>query len=246
MSYTNLKKEYGVSYILTSSNPKTDKSVKYGYYTVICHFAPAKLNGQVNICESASPACLKTCLNTAGRGFMPKSVIARKNRTLFYLNHKVEFMIQLDIELKRAERKAKKLGLKLAVRLNGTSDLPDFAIEVARKYEKIKFYDYSAHKSTLFETLPENYYVTFSRKENNTFAVHTALERGYNVSVLFASMVKDTKAHTRTVPQEYLGYPVIDGDKHDLRFLDPKGVIVGLSPKGNGKIKQDKTGFVVR
>ncbi len=34
------------------------------------------------------------------------------------------------------------------------------------------------------------------------------------------------------------------GDKTDLRFTDPKGVIVGLYAKG--KAKQDASGFVVR
>jgi hypothetical protein len=35
----------------------------------------------------------------------------------------------------------------------------------------------------------------------------------------------------------------IHPDEHDLRFLDPEGVIVGLTAKG--RAKQDKTGFVV-
>ena len=38
---------------------------------------------------------------------------------------------------------------------------------------------------------------------------------------------------------------MIDGDLHDLRHLDPKGVVVGLSSKGN-KVKRDMSGFVVR
>lgn len=29
------------------------------------------------------------------------------------------------------------------------------------------------------------------------------------------------------------GYPVIDGDEHDLRFLDPTPCVVGLKPKGS-------------
>jgi len=45
------------------------------------------------------------------------------------------------------------------------------------------------------------------------------------------------------VPETYLGRPVINGDETDLRFLDPKGVIVGL--KAKGKAKKDTTGFVV-
>ena len=44
-------------------------------------------------------------------------------------------------------------------------------------------------------------------------------------------------------PEQWYGWPVINGDEHDLRFLDPEGVIVGLTAKG--RAKQDKTGFVV-
>jgi hypothetical protein len=47
------------------------------------------------------------------------------------------------------------------------------------------------------------------------------------------------------LPATWHDYPVIDGDTHDLRHLDPKGVVVGLSPKGN-KAKHDRSGFVVR
>jgi hypothetical protein len=35
----------------------------------------------------------------------------------------------------------------------------------------------------------------------------------------------------------------VDGDKDDLRFLDPQGVIVGLKAKGDAK--HDDTGFVI-
>lgn len=47
------------------------------------------------------------------------------------------------------------------------------------------------------------------------------------------------------VPAEWNGMRVIDGDEHDLRHLDPRGVIVGLTPKGR-KAKRDTSGFVVR
>ena len=46
------------------------------------------------------------------------------------------------------------------------------------------------------------------------------------------------------LPEEYLGYPVIDGDTTDLRFLDDTGVIVGLLAKGDAK--KDTSGFVVK
>jgi hypothetical protein len=37
---------------------------------------------------------------------------------------------------------------------------------------------------------------------------------------------------------------LVDGDEHDLRFLDPKGCIVGLRAKGDA-IK-DTSGFVLQ
>jgi hypothetical protein len=45
------------------------------------------------------------------------------------------------------------------------------------------------------------------------------------------------------LPETFRGLPVIDGDKDDLRFLDPKGVVVGLKAKGSAK--HDKSGFVI-
>ena len=36
---------------------------------------------------------------------------------------------------------------------------------------------------------------------------------------------------------------VIDGDKSDLRFNDPKNIVVGLYAKG--RAKKDQTGFVL-
>jgi hypothetical protein len=83
--------------------------------------------------------------------------------------------------------------------------------------------------------LPPNYHLTFSRSETNEADCLKVLEAGGNVAVVFA----DGK------PMRWHGYPVIDGDKHDLRHLDPRGVVVGLAPKGV-KARRDTSGFVVR
>jgi hypothetical protein len=44
------------------------------------------------------------------------------------------------------------------------------------------------------------------------------------------------------LPDSYMGKTVINADEHDLRFLDPMGVIAGL--KAKGRAKKDTTGFV--
>jgi len=46
------------------------------------------------------------------------------------------------------------------------------------------------------------------------------------------------------LPEEYMGKPVFNADDTDLRFLDPKGVILGL--KAKGRAKKDTSGFVRR
>ena len=48
---------------------------------------------------------------------------------------------------------------------------------------------------------------------------------------------------TSKLPLTFNGVRVIDGDKYDMRFKDPKNVIVGL--KAKGKAKHDCSGFVV-
>jgi len=45
------------------------------------------------------------------------------------------------------------------------------------------------------------------------------------------------------LPKFFKGLKVIDGDKHDMRFLDKSGVVVGLVAKGQGK--KDTSGFVI-
>ena len=58
---------------------------------------------------------------------------------------------------------------------------------------------------------------------------------GLNIAVVFRRKAD--------IPAEYLGLPTIDGDRDDMRFLDPKGVVVALYAKG--KAKHDTSGFVV-
>ena len=58
--------------------------------------------------------------------------------------------------------------------------------------------------------------------------------RGMNYAVVFKN---------KLLPVGYEGYPVINGDSTDLRFLDPKGVVVGLYAKG--RAKKSDSGFAV-
>ena len=218
-------------------NPKTNKSMKGGYYTPILHMLPANLSGY-NVCPNASDGCKMACLNTAGRGGIIKkgettNLIqeARRKRTLMYFKDRENFYYQLSREIKNAENRAKKRGLKLAVRLNGTSDLRHENSQIMQEFNHVQFYDYTAIPNR--RNLPANYHLTFSRKENNDSDVLKAIQNGLNVAVVFE----------KYLPKTFLGLPVFNGDETDLRFTDPKKSIVGLVAKG--KAKKDNSGFTV-
>lgn len=225
-------------------NAKTKKSDEISnYLTAILYLAPYKISGK-NTCPFASKGCAKACLNTAGRGAFSNVQQARIRKTnLFFENREVFFwMLAQDIE--KLKDYCEKNNLKLCVRLNGTSDLPfeNFTISYnGKKYKSIMqafpsvtFYDYTKYPIVYRKHLPKNYSLTFSRKE--TDSIETILETvhsGRNVAIVF----KDK------LPKTFLGLKVIDGDLHDLRFLDEKGVIVGLRAKGLAKV--DETGFIL-
>jgi hypothetical protein len=63
--------------------------------------------------------------------------------------------------------------------------------------------------------------------------VNQAMSSGVNIAAVFEN-----------VPKTWQGWPVVNGDETDLRFLDPQGVIVGL--KAKGKARKDESGFVVK
>ena len=94
------------------------------------------------------------------------------------------------------------------------------------------FYDYTKVYNHLDHNL-KNYKITFSASESNNTECAAALAAGHNVAYVF----KDK------LPKKFQGRRVIDGDKHDLRFLDPRGVVVGLLAKGSAK-KAAAGGFI--
>lgn len=232
MEYKPQKKLLGLN------NTKIVKSIKLGYLTAILHLAPHKLSG-VNICPKASAGCAMACLNTSGRGRFKFTQNSRLNKTRYFLKDRLKFLLQLDNEVKNFKKRAIKQGLKPAVRLNGTSDLlwERYPIRDGKNIMElnpdIMFYDYTKIKNRLTDKLPNNYHLTFSKSESNDEDVKDLLTTAFNIAVVF----KDK------LPKTYLGREVVDGDISDLRFLEPKGVIVGLATKGNAKT--DSTGFVV-
>ena len=237
--------------LLTIGNTKTIKGEKYGYQTYILHLAPADLSG-FETCPKRTAGCTAACLNTAGRGGMFKkgettNVIqkARIRKTQLFFENRAEFFTQLVADIKLAIKQSEKLGLTPVFRLNGTSDLSFEKYEVVRDgvtyknifsaFPDVQFYDYTKILGRKVAHI-DNYHLTFSAADGNDADVLSAIAQGYNVATVFGLK------KTQPMPDNYQGRPVFNGDDSDLRFLDPKGVIVGLYAKG--KAKKDTTGFV--
>jgi len=219
-----------------NTNWKTIKSMKYGFMTGILYLAPYKLSGK-NVCPAASLGCRLSCLNTAGRGQMGVVQKARLRKTKMFFQDRNKFLSQLKTEIEILNRRAANKNMKLAIRLNGTSDLPFERYLIDGKnlmdhFPGVKFYDYTKLENRVTGSLPANYHLTFSRSETNDNVVYKVIKKA-PVSVVFKNKL----------PKKFKGYKVINGDLHDMRFKNKSGVIVGLLAKG--KAKKDNTGFAV-
>ena len=219
--------------LLSTANPKIQKGTKLGYLSFILHLAPADLSGR-ETCPKRTAGCTAACLNTAGRGGMFKkgettNVIqkARIRKTVQYFEQREQFLADLEADIRKGIKMAAKLGLKPAFRLNGTSDLSVEKWGIIEKFPTVQFYDYTKVLGRKVAHLP-NYHLTFSKADGNDADVAKALAQGLSVVAVYDQ-----------IPE---GVP--SADETDLRFLDPKGTMLGL--KAKGRAKKDYSGFVIR
>lgn len=222
-----------------NANSKVAKNEKLGVGATVLHLAPANLSGY-EVCQGASDGCRNACLHYAGNpAYFNAKTKARIARTKMFFEKRADFMDQLAKEIEAHVKKVKKLGLKPAIRLNGTSDIVwerkkvgQFA-NLMEMFPDVQFYDYT---KLYREVDIPNYHLTFSLSEDNHEQATKAAASGWNIAVVFGG---------KLLPDSYMGLPVIDGDETDYRPADPKGCVVGLKVKGK-KGKDDATGFAVR
>ena len=226
--------------LLSTANPKIQKGTKLGYLSFILHLAPADLSGK-ETCPKRTAGCTAACLNTAGRGGMFKrgentNMIqkARIRKTQYFFANRDAFMVDLAQDIRKAIKFAERKGLTPVFRLNGTSDLswekytvPVYEMNLFELFSNVQFYDYTKVLGRKVADFP-NYHLTFSKADGNDADVAEALMQGMSVVAVYDA-----------IPE---GVP--SADETDLRFLDPKGIMLGL--KAKGRAKKDYSGFVIR
>lgn len=226
--------------IACGNNAKTIKGDGSEYLTAIMYMLPWKSAG-INVCPMAEvAACVDGCLNSAGRGQMNSVQAARARKTEWFAKDRDGFMRQLVDDVQRFIKYCAKKNIQPCVRLNGTSDIRWENIKVdgvslMDMFPEVQWYDYTKISN---RKVPANYHLTFSYSAANPlYAKHVkqALLNRMNIAVVFR--------HKVSIPKRFLGLPTIDGDRDDLRFLDPRDSIVALYAKGSAV--RDTSGFVV-
>lgn len=256
--------------IFSTDSAKAIKASKYGYLNAIHYMAPASTGGYGNLCASASPECIALCLGTySGQAAMVADLEngtnsvreSRKNKARLFMTQRGAYMNEMARSIVKVVLKARAMGVVPCLRLNGSTDIAfervsfDVEAKTARAlsalyptkdwtrtlttlvalFADVQFVDYTKIANRLGKA-PKNLDLTLSYSARNSFDCVKALLAGHNVAIVFSD----------GLPESFAGFPVIDGDQHDLRHLDRKGgFIVGLSPKG-AKAKKERNGFVVR
>ena len=238
------------------TNAKTVKGDGSEYLTAILYMTPWKVmvdGKQFNSCPMAETAdCIKGCLYTAGRGKFSNVQKARMRKTEWFYRDREGFMDQLVLDIHKFTNYCEKRGIQPCVRLNGTTDIRwetikvegwsienDKEVEAKNIFElfpEVQFYDYTKISNRKTKQI-HNYHLTWSYSGANVqyaAKLQDALDNGMNAAVVFR------KPYTKS---QWRGINVIDGDKDDLRFLDPKESIVALYAKGDAR--KNTTGFVV-
>lgn len=222
---------------LLSDGKSNTKLAKNKLQTYGLSLIPHSLNSKAeNLCRFSTKECRGMCLNMSGRSAFTMVQTARLRKTDFFVYHKDLFVEKLYNELKIINDKGKS-----AIRLNVVSDV-DWEDEF-NKYDKslgdfsnTLFYGYTKNPFMIENNRINNQHFTFSYSGYNwNWCERFLKEKKANVAIVFKN----------TLPLIYNGFPVISGDTSDERFLDDKGVVVGLKYKIPRGIKYTPNKFVI-
>lgn len=225
-----------------SETAKTDKNTSIIWEQIIRYLSAANRSGVINLCKHSTPECRAGCLgHTSGRLRYSVQQRAQHIRTVFLAENPAFFHIVELNEVRRHTNRIVKNGRRSVARLNGTSDIPyeDLAWYMAclKRMGLGCMFDYTANKTRTrgwIHTPDISYHLTHSTKENDH--PNTIQPGSYTVVAIKPDA---------PLPATYNGFPVFDGDKSDMRFLDPEGHVTLGRGKGALKNKQgDATSFL--
>jgi len=236
--------------VLTEGQLKLDKSQDQGYLSAGFNLSPARESvpfGGIDMCPGKG-ACEIPCLKGSGMNQMTTHELARIRKTLLFARYFPAFRKKALKEVAALIRKAARRELIPAVRPNLLSDQPKLAKMLQEEFPDLQLYDYTKLRRP-WERTNDKYHLTFSLDVGEASELHAlkCIEHEVNVAVVIDHPKDDPVPDTFTLRDVTL--PTIDGDKHDLRFLDPWPRFVmlrGKKIKGKKHVDARESGFYRR
>ena len=241
---------------LLTHNAKMAKTYEEtGVFIVGLELISGKIEGLVT-CPTAtrlSLDCQKpgNCVKNAGNGRFSSVELARLRRTEFLRDNKKFFWSSVKFEIKRLAEIAAESGVKIAIRGNTFSDLPQWE-SIARSFPDLVFFDYTKEQARFersigikasAKTWPKNYFLTYSAHEKSDDSkMAEYLEAGGNISFLYRA-----KKVPGSIKIAWRETQTVNGDRSDLRLpeLDGTGVAVALKGKaGMNKLENKSSKFL--
>ena len=217
-----------------NSSTKIEKGEKLNVFTAILYLKPADLVAMKTICAAADLfGCKRGCLESSGQLGMKTADNAKIKRTICHLLEPVRFESELRREIVRHYNKH---GDKLAVRLNGTSDI-NFNTLI-ESLPTVQFYDYTKILHRVKSNGLANYDLTFSGSANSDKALEItarAIKLGHRT--VLAVNTAETKGEYK-LPERIGLIPLLNMDDTDVRFKDKRDSIGVLKRKGSNKTER--------
>ena len=211
--------------LLSEQNRKFEKAEKFGWLQVGLSLSPHTIaNPKISTCSFSSPSCESSCLFHAGMGSTINAQKSRIAKTLRFLEDRIGFAKQVNLELQWYKLKAKSENKKLLCRLNVFSDIrwDKLKIENGKNIFELNktttFVDYTKHPTLISEY--KNYHLIYSADKYNVSdeQLIQRLKDGGNVAMVFLNQI----------PKTWNGFPVVVGDESDSVWIGKKGVVSAL------------------
>jgi hypothetical protein len=226
---------------------RADHSAKLGHNKadaieqVVMYQAAHRLSGVVNVCAMSTKGCRAGCLGVnAGRMVYDQVKRAQVIRTRFMVENPFAFFVCLLAEVDLHNKRVGRKGKTLAVRLNGTSDIPweqlPWFVQLVTSVAE-RMFDYTKYRTRRGRLAP-NYTAHYSVSERDSYS---DVQPG---DVVVVDQQQGTSREGRPLPETWAGMPVIDGDyEHgDMRFLDSERPDAVVLLRAKGKVCKSMIG----
>jgi len=227
--------DHGAPKTLVSESHKGDPAEGFGFKNAFFYGSPAGEAFAEGSSKTACPwagDCVRVCLITnSGQIRLSAARRAGVQRMALYYGDRAAFYTLMAAELRLLAARVAKKGLRVAYRPDGATDL--FIARGLVKHDPtiqdiVELYDYTKSPERALDTTGG--VKTYSISEKSDPAdIRRILDAGGRVTIVTDRRKSDP------IPPTWFGYPTVNGDEHDLVFLDPAGSVRVLAMKYSNK-----------